>query len=354
MADYLAVTGLWALASPHGERDANGLLVYHRLQPDTPSDDVLAEANTKLTSIEPAIAVMTQVPMRQLIGNERWNASVARLNTCTRTLATQRFEAAVIECTRAIQIWGDNHLAWYGLAAAHLAKGEWDQAVYPARQAIALRPDVAMYQLYYGIAVYRMLRERAAARPDPFHVRLIDPATFQRDSARDAFRRAVKLMPGLWRAHYYLASMELEDGDAALAARQLDQAIVTNPDYAQSYLALVELYLRWGYRDEARAVAVAGTQRMAPHDAFALWYELGTIYQADGALPEAVEAFTRVIEVEPNHVLARFHRGEIYVEIGKHMEARDDLGIAAGARDPAFEVEKKLAGQLLWNLGKLR
>lgn len=354
--DYLGVTGLWALESPHGERDSNGLLIYRHVQPEVASADVLTEG-TKMTSIEPAVAVMTRVPLRRLIGNEQWNASVERLNTCTHELAEQRFDAAVVGCSRAIQIWGDNHLAWYGLAAAHLAKREWDQAVYPARQAMALRPDVAMYQLYYGIALYQSLRDRAekaAAAEHGFHVRLIDPTTFQRDSARDAFRRAVTLMPGLWRAHYYLATMELEDGEAALAARQLDQAIVTNPSYEQSYLALAELYLRWGYRDEALAVAKAGTQRIAPHDAVALWYELGTIYEAEHALPEAVEAFTRVIEVSYNHVLARFHRGRIYADIGKRLEARDDLMIAAGARDPEFAVEQQLAGQLLWSLGPKR
>jgi tetratricopeptide (TPR) repeat protein len=342
--DYLGVTGRWAVVSPHGERDAHGLLVYRSLVHEAITAEARA-ANTPLAAAEPEIAVDTRVPLRRVIGNEHWNASIDHLNACTHAVSAQRFTAAIPECEAATAAWPDNHLAWYGIASAQLARGAWSDAIAPARRAVELRPDVAMYQMYYGIALYQ------AGHADPEHHALpawLHLPSFEADRldlARDALRRAVKLMPGLWRARYYLARAELEHGEAAMAADQLQHSITLNPDHAPSYLALADLYLRWGYRAQARAVAQAGVHRVRDAQ---LWYELATIDEADRALPAAIDDYTQVLASEPGNLKARFARGRLRFDLGQRDAARGDLERVAATTEPALALERQLANQLLW------
>ncbi|HET9624581.1 MAG TPA: tetratricopeptide repeat protein [Kofleriaceae bacterium] len=348
LRDYVAVTGQWAIVSRHGERDSNGLLIYRKLAHEAPSPAALAAPSTALTTVEPAVSVVTARPLRTLISNEHWNASVDHLNTCTHALTAQDYALAIRECEAAIHVWGDNHLAWYGLASAHLAQQEWTAALAPARRAVELRPDIAMYQMYYGIALTRSARmERAAS---VFRLPTIDAAPLQLAAASDALRRAVTIAPGLWRAHYYLAGLEIDAGEAALAARQLQQAIVGNPRYAPSYVALAELYLRWGFRDRALAVVEAGTRRLTPRDASTLWFELATIYEADRRRDEAVQAYSRVVAMVPGDGRAHYLRGRLYAGMGKNDEAKADLQIVVNTRDPELQVEQQIARQLLWKI----
>src|SRR5437868_10870489 len=151
-----------------------------------------------------------------------------------------------------------------------------------------------MYRLYFGISLYEAERERARdeqARRDskkPEEV-TVEPALLKLDAARDALRRAVKRDPDLWRAHYYLGRVYRDLDDARREAEQFSATITTHPSYRFGYIALVELYRRWSYDDEALAVAQLGTANVPAAESPELWFEVGMAYDAKRDDDKAIE-----------------------------------------------------------------
>jgi tetratricopeptide (TPR) repeat protein len=209
-----------------------------------------------------------------------------------------------------------------------------------------------MYQLYYGISLYEAELQRAkddqARRENkkPEDITL-DPAGLKLDAARDALVRATKLAPTLWRAHYYLGRVYRDLDDPRRAAEQFTQTIAMHPTYRYGYVALIDLYRRWDYIDQALAVANLGTARVPTADVGELWFELGMAYDAKRADAKAIEAFSTAIALRPDDLNAKFQRGQILARRGEVAAARRDLEDVTRSTDPKLVSEKQVANQLL-------
>lgn len=327
MGDYVVVSGTWAVRSPHAEHNSNGLLVYKAVE-QAPPPPAVVEPPPPPPSLPP-IEVTTTVPLRKAVDPGVRDASIEQLNRCNRALAARRYAEALAACDAAIQAWDDNHLAWYARASVHLVKSDWKAALASIERAVVLRPDFAMYQMYHGMALFE---------------------TGARDAARDALRRAVRIAPDLWRAHYYLGRYFRDRGDARLAAEQFTQTVKAHPGYRYGYVALGELYRKWGYVDEALIVATLGTRNVAATESADLWLQAGTSYDAKAADDKAIVAFGRAIEVRPSDAYAKLQRGRLYFRKGELVNARRDLEDVVKSADPAMADGKQLATQLLAQL----
>ncbi|HEY6177753.1 MAG TPA: tetratricopeptide repeat protein [Kofleriaceae bacterium] len=353
LGDYVIVTGTWALYSPHAEHNINGLVVYKSLEhlPAPPDAAPLPPVP------EPEIDVVAKAPMRRPVSGATRDASVDQLNACNKAIVAQQFDAAIAACQRATTTWAGNHLAWYAWASAYMAKSEWQKARDTVEHAVALRPDLAMYQLYYGISVYEAelerVREEQARRDNkqPEEV-VVDPALLKLDTARDALRRAVKLGPDLWRAHYYLGRVYRDLGDARHEAEQFSATITRHPSYRFGYIALIELYRRWSYVDEALAVAQLGTANVPPAEAPELWFEVGMSHDAKEDEDQAIEAFGKAIEGRPADLASKFQRGWIYFRRADYANARRDLDEVAKSADPSTAGLRPLASQMLGQMAR--
>lgn len=350
IGDYVVVTGTWALTSPHGEHSTDGLLVYKALEHVAPPAPPAAAPAAPPS--EPDIDVVTTPPLRKPVDAAARNSSVEHLNACNKAIAARQYDAGIAECQAAVAAWDDNHLAWYAWGSAHMAKSEWQKAKDAVEHAVTLRPDHAMYQLYYGISLYEAERERVRdeqARKEnrkPEEV-VVEPAQLKLDAARDALRRAAKLGPDLWRAHYYLGRVYRDLGDSRREAEQFAATITTHPSYRFGYIALTELYRRWRYIDQALAVAQAGTAHVPPAEAGELWFELGMAYDAKRNDDKAIEAFSKAIAGRPGDLGSRFQRGQAYFRKGDFANARRDLEEVARSNDPAVAGTRPLAVQML-------
>lgn len=362
--DHVIVTGTWALRSPRGEYDSNGLLVYKALEHLAPGvASAVRPAAAPASNPEPAagaepdIAVVTQAPLRRLVANPVFNASVDHLNACNKRILAGRYDEAIAECEAAAAAWPDNHLAWYEAASAYIARRQWREARDAAARAVAKRPDVAMYQLYYGMALYeaeqQRVREDQAAREhrDPGEV-VIDPSALKLAAARDALFRATRLGPELWRAHYYLGRVYRDLDDARHAAEQFSQAIATHPSYLPPYVALIELYRRWDYADQALAVATLGISQVPATDARTLWYEAGMAQNAKHANAKAIEAFDKAVAGDHPDMLARFLRGQVYLRKGRLADARQELEQVVRSTDPQVVEVRPIAVELLRQIAR--
>jgi tetratricopeptide (TPR) repeat protein len=339
--DYVIVTG--------ARSDAEASLVYRAFERAVPA--TARPAATPADATEPEITVETEIPLRRIIDTAIRNASVDQLNACNRALAARQYDAAIAACRAATELWRDNHLAWYGAASAHLMKHAWDQAAAAIERAVTLRPDQAMYQLYDGVARYEAERQRArTGRAPAAPADHAEPSPRPLDAARDALLRAARLSPALWRAHYYLGRLYRELGDDRRAAEQLTQAIAAHPGYRPGYTALIDLYRRWDYLDQAIAIGKLGATQVAAADAAELWFALGQVYEAQNADDRAIEAFSHAITGAPGHPGAKLARAALYVGKDNLGAARRDLEDVARLAEPRDAAARQHATQLLAQL----
>lgn len=348
--DYVVVTGRWSVPTAPSGSSSDGVLVWSAVERAGPNAMTVAEPVAELQEMEMELDGPPALPVRKAVDDQTINTSIEHMNACNQAIVAHRYDAAVSECQIATDIWDGNHLAWYARAGAHLARREWRQAKAAAERAVTLRPDQAMYQLYYGIALYETAHE--APRGAPAHTAA--PPAPRLEAARTALIAADRRAPELWRAHFYLGRVYRELDDARRAAVQFSATIRTNPAYLPAYIALIEIYRRWDYIDQALAVAVLGAGNVATAETTDLWFEVGIIHDARHADDEAIEAFSKAVAASPNDAGARFERAQIYLRKGDLPSARRDLEEVARSKDPRAGVTRPLAAQLLATLAARR
>jgi tetratricopeptide (TPR) repeat protein len=154
-------------------------------------------------------------------------------------------------------------------------------------------------------------------------------------------------VPDLWRAHYYLGRVHRDRGDARRAARELTAAIRLQPAHRLPYIALCELYRRRDYVDQALAVAMLGTARVAPAEAAELWLEAGMAHGSRRADGPAIAAFGRALAIHPDDALAKLQRGQLYLRRGELASAERDLEDVLRSPDPRVAGDQPLVTALL-------
>jgi tetratricopeptide (TPR) repeat protein len=364
VGDAVVVTGTWAQRSSHAEHHSGGLLVFKAVEPVAPGPvAVETAADDDKPVMELAIDGTAATPMRKIVDPEVRDRSIVQLNACNHALADKHYDDALAACDDALKIWDGNHLAWYATAAAHMARAAWPEAHAAIERAVALRPDFAMYQLYNGMALYETAR--LAARDDQARLQHKRPGDLALDAptviaalrgsarvvaARDALLRAVRVNHELWRAHYYLGRVYRDLDDDRRAASQFTQAVQTNPGYRFAYLALVELYRRWGYLEPSLVVASIGVTRVAAAETADLWLEVGLAYDAKAVDDKAIVALGNAIAIRPSDANAKLQRGRIFFRLGDTASARRDLEDVARATDPRLDAARQLASQMLVEL----
>jgi tetratricopeptide (TPR) repeat protein len=355
VGDHVVVTGTWATQSPHAEHNTGGLLVYKALEPLAPAAAPPPASAPQVLEMEIELEGDARPPLRKVVDEATRATSVDHLNACSKAIAARQYDPAIAACEAATAAWDGNHLAWYAAASAHMAKAEWAEARAAIEHAVALRPDQAMYQLYHGISIYEAERRQARddqARKEPKEPRkpedvTLDPAQQKLDAARDALVTATRLAHDLWRGHYYLGRVYRDLDDPRHAAQQFTRTIQTHPEYRFGYIALIELYRRWDYLDQALAVALLGTAHVPPAEAADLWFEVGMAYDARHADDQALDAFSRAIATRPDDAGAKFQRGQLYLRRGELDHARRDLEDVVASAGPLPAAAKPFAAQLL-------
>jgi tetratricopeptide (TPR) repeat protein len=377
VGDHVAVTGLFALSSPQGERATDGLLIYRSLGKVPPPT---AAVPLRPPPSEPT--VVTTAPERVVVPVRMRDASIEHYELCNLAIRNKQLDAALTECRQATTQWKGNHLAWYAIGNIHAMREHWEAAARAYDEAVRLRPDQPMYQMYVGIARYEAAARAASAlardRPDPAAMlrelragpTTIDQLVFRIpriaatlctmepfasagiERARLALASAVKLAPGLPLAQYYLGRIYRDQDHAREAAEAFTAAIQHDPSLAEAYIALVEQYRTWAFVEQSLQVARQGTINVTGAIAADVWYELGMAEHANGHEAEAIAAFTRSLEIRPGHTQSTFQRGQLYFRTGELASAKRDLQDFVASAGPSLEFSKQIANSLLSDVAR--
>lgn len=193
-------------------------------------------------------------------------------------------------------------------------------------------------RLLYEATIADAKAREARAHGGRADLAILDRAQLDFAPALEALRIAASLEPKLWRAHDYLGRILRDRGDARTAAEQLSLAIAQHAWEPGPYLALGELYRRWGYRDQALAIAELGSA-VIPNSA-EIWFALGLARDDRGDAGAAIAAYSRALELRPDLVPARFQRGQAYARQRDAAQARRDLRAVVQAGGTSFDVEQ--------------
>jgi tetratricopeptide (TPR) repeat protein len=142
--------------------------------------------------------------------------------------------------TKAIGMRNDNGDALLSLAVVQAHSGRPDTAEQTLSNAIRRFPD--NYYMYYFQG--KLLKQFGLDRPD---------GTDQRDAARRSFEESIRLNPDYADSYYQVSDLYPEDSPK-LAERSLAKCLKLDPNHIPAQYALARLYLRTGRKEEGQAL----------------------------------------------------------------------------------------------------
>ncbi len=221
---------------------------------------------------------------------------------------------------------GERSDAYANLAAVHLRRAAYPQAVEAARRALAINPQHPSAAVTLAYALVR---------------------TGKLDEGRAAAEQAVALAPASPLAHIALGEALVAGGRPADAEAALRKAIEVDPRSAEAYAALAEVQYRKGDLDQALASASKAFELGSgfPH----LYVIRARIHDARGnttlALADAQMALTaNPDDAEAHLLLAQLQRkqGGTSVAIDHYRKA---LALDPSRGDAALELAELLAAR---------
>ena len=242
----------------------------------------------------------------------------------------ERYDEAVADYRRAVQMKPRYGWAWLNLGVALQALGRTDEAVHAYEESARVTPG-------------NELRARAAIAgmgrgPDVGAVKAcVDEAEAAGDSAASlkAYDRAVAMDASFPSIFLGRALVQEKLGDPAAATADLNRALALRPDYAHAYL------------ERGRIKSDQGQNRPAVEDAsraLDLDPEYVTAYNNRAAAyitlneyERAIVDCNRAIELDPGYALAWLNRGIAYQETGRFEEALAEIRKAVRLRPSLYE-----------------
>ncbi|GGV00843.1 hypothetical protein GCM10010211_80210 [Streptomyces albospinus] len=273
----------------------------------------------------------------------------------------ERYEQAMIDYDRAIELGLDGSLAYFGRGLTHFQLRQYHEALADFTRAIEADPTDKLNLAQRGLA-HQFLQQYEAAIDDYDRVLAIDPDYIWALTSRAAtrhdlghheaaladFNRALALAPDdIWALHNRgRTHSAMGRHEAALADH--DRALAIDPDYTWGFTSRGLTYRALGHHEAAladfnRALA------LAPDDTWAL-ANRGHTHDVMGRHEAALADFNRALALAPDDGWTRVSRGRVYETRGHYAQARADYD-AALDRDPTYTWALSSRARLHRHLG---
>ncbi|MGH7393884.1 MAG: tetratricopeptide repeat protein, partial [Candidatus Rokuibacteriota bacterium] len=148
------------------------------------------------------------------------------------------------------------------------------------------------------------------------------------ERARELAERAIALDDTLANAYHLLGQVYLWQKEHDRAIAQAERAVALAPNDADGYETLAEI-LGWSGRAEESIRLIRHAMRLNPHYPFFYLWTLGHAYYLTERRPEALDAFGKIVQQNPNFVPAHAYRAVLFSELGRVKEAREAWGNAS-------------------------
>jgi tetratricopeptide (TPR) repeat protein len=326
-------------------------------------DEITFDAISGATPTELASAIFSRF--------ERSVEGMRQAIFCNDYLSSNNYEQALQNCEAALVIVPTSSSALYGKATALLYLEREEEALATYNELLEIDPSHPDALLGAGLAASRLDNSEQAMvfynryleiNPGNVQVRMAvtnDIAeTGDYISAFRVLETAIADNADNTDFQRYLFSIAtaagqhaLEQADSATAREIFDVALgayeagFSNgdaPDPAQ-VRQVVAVLSALGRTDEAIRMAREATQQH-PEDA-QLWSQLAIVLGQSRQHAEAIQALTRVIEIDPTYENAYVRRAQVYIQAGQRQAALADLERAAAGGD------RQTVAQVLYNLG---
>jgi tetratricopeptide (TPR) repeat protein len=221
-----------------------------------------------------------------------------------------------------------------GLGIAQLESGDLADAVNNLEAALASHPDNPDLLYYFGRATGllsqqindKLLSSYPATARGYQSLAENYSALHQAKQAEEAYQKAIKLRPDLPDLHLALGEVYAQTGEWEKAEEEFRAEAKLRPGSAETAFRLGSALLQNGHLDEARQ-ELARANQLQP-DMPETLYALGKAASMHGDSAVAINAFNRVIALEPTGSLAsqaHFTLAGIYRKQGKSAQAQAEM-----------------------------
>jgi len=146
--------------------------------------------------------------------------------------------------------------------------------------------------------------------------------------SRQSFRQnlqAATLNPADASAHYNLGLLYQQRGELDAAIGSFRKAIEIDPSETDSHYQLGRI-ARWQNRlNEAIQHFEQVIQQDSAHSQHEIWREVALVYYSAKQYPDALEMFDKFIQQRPSDAQARYWRGMTLFNLGRTMEAIEEM-----------------------------
>jgi len=198
----------------------------------------------------------------------------------------------------AVAATNDNYLAHHQLGMFYAERGNIEEAVRHASEAVRLKPDYALSRIGLGNA-------------------LLDGGRL--DEAERQYREAIRLDPHFQEAFLGIGRVLQARGRIEESRVYFQKAIEINPRYPRAYLLLGDVLSAQGKTDDAMACYRRAAE-LNPDYADAAYNNMGIALRSQGRIPEALSRYREAIRLNPKNVSARMNMGNILVSQGQIEE----------------------------------
>jgi adenylate cyclase len=141
------------------------------------------------------------------------------------------------------------------------------------------------------------------------------------ERAQELAERALALDDTLPNAHSLLGQIYLWRKEHDRAIAQAERAIALAPNDADGYETLADV-LAWGGRGEDSLRFIRQAMRLNPHYPFFYLWTLGHALYLTRRTEDAVDAFRKLVQQNPNFLPAHAYLAALFTEMGRHEEAQ--------------------------------
>jgi len=271
-----------------------------------------------------------------------------------------RYEPAIDEFRKAIQIVPDYPDARRNLCKALVATGQRQEGIAECRRASRqLHADIRIYQgeqldkeKEYGLAT-PMYREAVQIDPDNVsaRIKLATDLGLEDDykGAVAELREAVRLAPNIGPVHHALALALVSAGDVDSGIAEYKEAIRLNPDVATTHKNLGDA-LR-GKNQPGDAIGEYRAAIQLEPDSESTHYNLGEVLETNGETGAAISEFKGAIRLDPKDPRPHKSLAGILADKGQNDAAIEEYREVVRL-DPNDANAHKLLGVILGQAGK--